>query len=469
MDECCIDIYIYKIKNYPKENTKIKFNEIKKTTDMSSGIIEVEGNNNSMDIASYDPINSRNTKNKYYKLYLNSFAKDKNPKIDNNQPRIQEDTINKTIETLKDKYKIEEDNMHERGFIKKLIIPSTKKVIIFGDHHGSFHTFFRNLLRLHIMMVLDFKTMIINEPYILVFLGDIVDRGRYAVEILDIIFQLICNNPDKIILNRGNHEVDDINSKYYFRQEMINKYGDTILYDKINQIFSMCPTAVLIYTTIIINNKEEERRFWLCHGMIPDSDNMEDLYKYLHSSEDIYILSKTMADMIRWNDTPKNNEISYTNQSGRTQVRLSHLKTFLTKSKINFIIRGHEDHASNAWLSMVNGEKYHLNTYPENNYTKVKLNNIKYIHNDYDIKQIDGPIQTILVDNVDNNTNRILTISTNTDYKRPLTSDSFVVLRFNNITLQKVQDTISNRIELDIYKCKYLKYKTKYLKLKTLI
>ena len=65
--------------------------------------------------------------------------------------------------------------------------------------------------------IINLKKFIINDPYKIIFLGDIIDRGIYSLDILNIIFKLIINNNKvkklndiKIIFIRGNHE-----TKYY--------------------------------------------------------------------------------------------------------------------------------------------------------------------------------------------------------------------------------------------------------------
>ena len=49
---------------------------------------------------------------------------------------------------------------------------------MFGDFHGSFHTFFRLMLRLEFSGILTKYKL--KEGYKMVFCGDILDRGQYA-------------------------------------------------------------------------------------------------------------------------------------------------------------------------------------------------------------------------------------------------------------------------------------------------
>jgi hypothetical protein len=59
----------------------------------------------------------------------------------------------------------------------------------------------------------------------------------------------------------------------------------------------------------------------------------------------------------------------------------------------------------------------------------------------------------------------VLTISTSTDYHRPLRADSFVVLRFDKTS--KDVESFKDHALMGGYYDKYVKYKQKYLDLKS--
>ena len=125
----------------------------------------------------------------------------------------------------------------QTAIIQKLNVRIYHKIILFGDFHGSFHTFFRSLCRLHRYGVLNLETFEITSPYKIIFLGDILDRGMYALDILNIIFKLIIinnKNPQnpKIIYNRGNHENYD-QYLYKFDNGMSDAVAGIEIYYKI--------------------------------------------------------------------------------------------------------------------------------------------------------------------------------------------------------------------------------------------
>ena len=124
----------------------------------------------------------------YNEIYKKQNPKKSIPKYDDRYSdvicqKINERSIKITIEYLKKlaDYKLK-FNMDQDGYIYKY--NTNKKVIVFGDIHGGFHTFFRSLLRLYNMGVItNMLTLEINPEYCIVFLGDVIDRGVYGVEI----------------------------------------------------------------------------------------------------------------------------------------------------------------------------------------------------------------------------------------------------------------------------------------------
>ena len=112
--------------------------------------------------------------------------------------------------------------------IKKINTNNNEKFICIGDVHGSIHTFIRLLFRFHKYGILDIKTMKIIEPYNIVFLGDVIDRGSWGLEIACTLIILLINNPQRMHWNSGNHEDKELNLLYGFYSEINKKYSHFI-------------------------------------------------------------------------------------------------------------------------------------------------------------------------------------------------------------------------------------------------
>jgi len=329
------------------------------------------------------------------------------------------------------------------AIIQKLIVDNNTKIVLFGDFHGSFHTFFRILCRLHRYDILNLDTLVIKDNYKIIFLGDIIDRGMYGLDILNIIFKMITiNNQDvndiKIILNRGNHENYDIFNHYGFTDELKNKINDSentnVYINLLLKFFCLLPSAV------IIHNQDNNNRFWCAHGGFPKKyidTKIEDknliLIKKKQSENDSY----NNVNDIRWSDFRNidynNNDYINNYDRGTGSIyTFTGTTTFLKTNNINFIIRGHQDSINNSVL-FTNDE--YTSEIRIGNPELPNIDRLLYYNNNtpsYGHRR-NGPITRLLSDK--NNTNDkyfpVLTISTNTDAGRNLNTDSFALLRFD--------------------------------------
>jgi hypothetical protein len=487
-----IEIYNLKIHNYPKSTKDdiqfkdgIQFGNLEKSPIGMDGTVRVYNTDkvkfdsndqqltNNHLLLTKDPLNSpHHLKNKYYKLYKNEFAK----KDRSNQVyKFDLDTFKKLLNSTICIYKknlinykpsinidkeIDMMKADNEGYIRKINITNKDKIIICGDFHGSFHTFFRTILRLHIYGVLNIETYTINDNYKLIFLGDIIDRGEYSLEIFEILFKFIHNdkNNDKIIINRGNHETADTARMEAFFSEIakiINSYSEKRdFFNNMIYFFRLCPSA------IILHNINTNTNYWLCHGYIPHNNNIDcKIIDLINHNDDILRISNIQE--IMWNDPAFETNIFKTainyprdtrGDKGIYLIGLERLHEFRVNTNIHFIVRGHNDNYANACLlsnrntlssnldtTQQNSKFFELgnkSVYIENqNFLNTNLSNKLSLPNQY----IDGSVENIFMNGdwtIDTEkypcqnfkVYPILTISTNTDQGRSLTCDSFIVL-----------------------------------------
>ncbi|GEM_PF-3779074 len=101
------------------------------------------------------------------------------------------------------------------------------KIISISDLHGDVQSLIalfehfqeKNFLRLHP----DGTITITNPQVLFVFTGDYVDRGKYGVETLKLVFDFYNHNPNQVVLVRGNHEDYAVNRINSFHKELIQK------------------------------------------------------------------------------------------------------------------------------------------------------------------------------------------------------------------------------------------------------
>ena len=113
--------------------------------------------------------------------------------------------------------------------------------IVIGDLHG-------NLADLLTMEKTLWKRFPMMGPN-LVFLGDMVDRGKWSVECATYLLCLVVIAPDKVTVLRGNHEVRELQCHYSYQSECIKKYGSEHgkhLWKLTNAIFDLLPLCAVI-------------------------------------------------------------------------------------------------------------------------------------------------------------------------------------------------------------------------------
>lgn len=122
-------------------------------------------------------------------------------------------------------------------FVRRIEVEIGDTIIMIGDLHGSIHSLLRNLLRLKHMGMLSDSWKIMQSSVSFLFLGDLVDRGSYGVEVWATVMRLYAANPDNIMVVRGNHEERGTWQAYTFLQELNQKFPKHILALKMFTVF----------------------------------------------------------------------------------------------------------------------------------------------------------------------------------------------------------------------------------------
>lgn len=201
--------------------------------------------------------------------------------------------INKKAQVYEDTFKHILPEEYEKRAIRDVIFaekiknfPNDCKIIVFGDMHGSGHAFVRNLLRL-IELGRIRKNFIIEDNYRIFFLGDLVDRGLYAPEIVYIVMKLKLNNWDKVFVVKGNHEEDGKDMIADFADQIVSSYSVDIFL-KILYMWNYVPVALFLE---IPNSKNNYIQF--CHGGF--YRYVEDIQTFLKDNrQSVFIVEKSM-------------------------------------------------------------------------------------------------------------------------------------------------------------------------------
>lgn len=199
-------------------------------------------------------------------------------------------------------------------------IAINSSVTIVGDLHGQLF----DLLRIFLLNGIPPETTYL-------FLGDYVDRGKYGVETLCLLYALKLQYPTHIYLLRGNHESASINRMFGFQTECLLKYGDLLVWNAFVSTFNVLPFSAVIQNKI------------LClHGGISPLLKKNSQLKHIHRPTDIP-WDGLLCDLV-WSDyVPKQKGfVGNENRGVAVVFGEEELKKFLDNNGFELLIRGHE-------------------------------------------------------------------------------------------------------------------------------
>lgn len=142
----------------------------------------------------------------------------------------------------------------------RLSEPSEPGCIIIGDLHGNFND---------LCHVID-KYGIPGLNYKFVFNGDFVDRGEKQLEVLLTVLYAFLIRPERVFINRGNHEDISLNTSSHFAPNLMSsfstRYGkhSAYLFTTSVDMFSYMPLAT------IVRNSVKDVSYFVVHGGISD-------------------------------------------------------------------------------------------------------------------------------------------------------------------------------------------------------
>ena len=161
-------------------------------------------------------------------------------------------------------------------------VPEGTTIDVVGDTHGQFYDF------VHLLSLTGKP----SPTHAVLFNGDFVDRGSWSVEIALTIFAYKWLYPGTTLVNRGNHETNDMNKVYGFEGECKAKFGGDMTFKLFTEAFVALPLSTLISTPRTplsgadlphhvslaqkspILSKEEKKRFFVVHGGLFSKDGV---------------------------------------------------------------------------------------------------------------------------------------------------------------------------------------------------
>ncbi len=200
----------------------------------------------------------------------------------------------------------------------QLLKVESDRVAFVGDTHGDFEST---------------RSVVSKElgKSVMVFLGDYVDRGPQQLENIVYLLELKLENPDKIILLRGNHETPLANRFYGFESIVVRMY-DLKIYKRFTEVFSVMPYAALAGSVLALHGGIARRL-----GSLDDIRNLRKgiVEPYRESSLALEILWNDPSEDVEWFGPSIRGEGIYV-------FGPKAYESFSRSNNIDFMIRAHQ-------------------------------------------------------------------------------------------------------------------------------
>ena len=224
------------------------------------------------------------------------------------------------------------------SFSQKLLVPNDTNVIFIGDLHSSFFSFINVIDDLVSRDILN-DDLTLNSKYHLIFLGDILDRGPYGLDILNIIFQIKNKTFNRVTIINGNHEDISMYSRDGTGDEIKSQLRNQLDMDTVHALLRRLPSVVFLQTN--------GHSIQCCHGGIHELYNplkfLQSKYEFeFHGMDSQYGL-KNMG--LRWSDfkVGANGIGNSSRGTGIKEFGISATNDYLKRNGLLGFIRGHQD------------------------------------------------------------------------------------------------------------------------------
>ncbi|OQR69270.1 serine/threonine-protein phosphatase PP1-2-like [Tropilaelaps mercedesae] len=190
---------------------------------------------------------------------------------------------------------------------------------VFGDLHGQFRDF---------LLLLDQTGLPPSTRFL--FLGDYVDRGEQSLEVITLLFALKVRFPTSVFLLRGNHEVQPVNRRYGFFEEVTSRYNLEI-YGRFGSAFSYMPVAAIV-----------GEKIFCVHGGI--SPRLHSLDQILDIQRPARVPKQGLLTDLLWADPHPTAEDFADNHDRGISVIFGpkQVEEFLERFDLDLICRGHQ-------------------------------------------------------------------------------------------------------------------------------
>ena len=237
----------------------------------------------------------------------------------NNKKANKEKYIDK-IYLLQMLSKVKEIFNEKKEALIDINIPEGKNMTIVGDIHGQFYDL------LHIFEINGYP----SQDNLYLFNGDFEDRGVFGLECLITLIAFKILYPDYFFMSRGNHEDKELNKRFGFKNEVIDKYKDKIIFDCFTEFYKFLPLGYILNKEVLVT-----------HGGLFSEDGVTlDMLKKINRFQDIP-RSGIMCELL-WSDPKEENGVSPSMRGAGSFFGPDITDKFLKENRLKLLIRSHE-------------------------------------------------------------------------------------------------------------------------------
>lgn len=165
------------------------------------------------------------------------------------------------------------------------ITTQEKHIILIGDLHGNSRALRHILFELYNKKLLN-KDGILDSDILIIFTGDLADRGTKGPEVWDIALTLKSLNNNQVFILRGNHETIPVANygNFLLQLERLTDCSKELITSSLKKLFSQLPLCLLlgIAPQPRKDTPETPYRFLMfCHGGIDPLINTKRLIQLL--------------------------------------------------------------------------------------------------------------------------------------------------------------------------------------------
>jgi hypothetical protein len=372
-----------------------------------------------------------------------------------------------------------------------------EEILILGDFHSAFHSLGDIIGANRRNFFVDGDTLEVKNNRFIIFLGDLLDRGPYNMEILYLAYKLKLANPYNVFIINGNHENENQWEYLWTEQIEVTSTGYELSHTRyvetqsiggfVGQRYEAFKKCLWFLPSVIYLNFNG-KNYHLSHGAFdpvcgnidsvlltniasPVPPNTQYVSGFLKSTEEFWYITDELdtsqedirLDMFKWGDMRQENGINDT-RPDRLVFGKNIIEQYLEKNKLECIISGHQDQVplglilsdkrlSNKCIDNVNLKHWNeFNIRPTNFYDFFLPENS--LKKDY-YKEI------VLNLRPGDDFLALVTSSATIARKLVLNKNTYLVMKTNQNVGQDGGYSFNKNFEM-----KYLKYKRKYLDLK---